>query len=302
MLDKTSVAFCQADNPNTVSELMPLNILKTAIFWAMKENLMIQFVYPDCAIPEKYTLLIETIDHVKIMHGLDADVAVFDSVEELSGIAENNKSIVLRIRKDKFFTNVEAIAKVVSRVPHISIIIKDIETMNKADFDRYADCLNSLSEVMAQQYIVGKTPQLNILTDLMHLEYMNNCNAGWESITIGPNGKFYVCPAFYYDNPDNNVGDLNVGVKIPNHQLYELQYAPICRKCDAWQCRRCVWLNCKTTLEVNTPSHEQCVIAHIERNASRHLLKEIRKYGEFFPEKEITEIDYIDPFEKIFKI
>ena len=53
------------------------------------------------------------------------------------------------------------------------------------------------------------------------------------------------------------------------------------------------------TLEVNTPSHEQCVLAHMERNASRELLQNIRKHGTFLPEqKEIKEIDYLDPFDK----
>ena len=72
----------------------------------------------------------------------------------------------------------------------------------------------------------------------------------------------------------------------------------MCSHCDAYQCKRCVWLSRKTTLEVNTPSHEQCVVAHLERNASRELLVNIRKHGMFLPETAIKEIDYLDPFEK----
>lgn len=56
-------------------------------------------------------------------------------------------------------------------------------------------------------------------------------------------------------------------------------------------------LNRKTTLEVNTPSHEQCVVAHLERNASRRLLTDIRQVGAFLQGKEISIIDYLDPFE-----
>ena len=65
----------------------------------------------------------------------------------------------------------------------------------------------------------------------------------------------------------------------------------------AYQCKRCIWLNRKMTLEVNTPSHEQCVTAHLERNASRDLLQEIRKSGRFLQGREIMEIDYLDPFD-----
>lgn len=56
-------------------------------------------------------------------------------------------------------------------------------------------------------------------------------------------------------------------------------------------------MNRKTTLEVNTPSHEQCVVAHLERNASRSLLLGIRRYRTFLPGHEMKEITYLDPFD-----
>jgi len=88
------------------------------------------------------------------------------------------------------------------------------------------------------------------------------------------------------------------GVKIENAQLLHLDHAPICSHCDAFQCKRCIWLNKKTTLEVNTPSHEQCVAAHLERNASKRLLEHLRSHGNFFAKTaDINEIDYLDPFE-----
>ena len=42
---------------------------------------------------------------------------------------------------------------------------------------------------------------------------------------------------------------------------------------------------------------EQCVTAHLECNASRKLLHNIRKHGEFLPNTRIDEIEYLDPFE-----
>jgi hypothetical protein len=59
-----------------------------------------------------------------------------------------------------------------------------------------------------------------------------------------------------------------------------------------------IWLNRKLTLEVNTPSHEQCVVAHLERNESRNLMQTLRRYGEFLPDKEeIKKISYLDPYD-----
>lgn len=48
---------------------------------------------------------------------------------------------------------------------------------------------------------------------------------------------------------------------------------------------------------MNTPSHEQCVMGHLERNASRNLLQNIRKYGTFLSGRDIREINYLDPFD-----
>ena len=127
---------------------------------------------------------------------------------------------------------------------------------------------------------------------------MKNCGAGDTTITLAPNGNFYICPAFYYDEMEDSVGDVHIGLNIPNQHLYKLENAPICRHCDSYQCKRCIWLNRRMTGEVNTPSHEQCVTSHLERNASRKLLYSIRKHGEFMNGTEIKEIDYLDPFEK----
>jgi CXXX repeat peptide maturase len=184
-------------------------------------------------------------------------------------------------------------------VSRLNVVITDIDSFKEEDFERYKQILETLSECLEKLYADGQTPQLNILTDRMMLSAMNNCGAGDSCITLAPNGNFYVCPAFYYENEADCIGDLEHGLDIKNKQLYRLDHAPICSHCDAWQCKRCVWLNRKTTVEVNTPSHEQCVVAHLERNASRELLSNIRKHGTFLPEQdEIKEIDYLDPFDK----
>ena len=134
------------------------------------------------------------------------------------------------------------------------------------------------------------------MTDRILLDKMNNCEAGLENITIAPNGKFYLCPAFYYENPKNSVGNLNEGLQIKNKQLLKLDHAPLCRKCDAYHCNRCLWLNQQTTWDINTPSHEQCVVSHLERNASKRLLEQLQSIG-LFSDKSITEITYLDPFD-----
>lgn len=321
-LDDTSTSYCHYENSKTEHCLISLGDLKAGILFAMKENLMIQFVYPDYELPYEYKEIINTIDHSTIVSSLcedttlrdDADVVVMNDWVAVDMYQFNNDSAyVLRTTKADLFDRYKFLNQVLGKVKRLNVVITDIEDFTDKDFERYKNVLSSLSEEVERLYVEGKSPQLNLLTDRMMLDNMNNCNAGCENITLAPDGKFYVCPAFYHAQEAEgtetsisdvckkgyNIGDLNSGLDIKNPQLYRFDYAPICRNCDAYQCRRCLWLNRKTTCEINTPSHEQCVVAHLERNASRLLLNNIRKHGSFLPEKdEIKEIEYLDPFEK----
>lgn len=293
LLDDTSVSFCHYENPKKERRLMPLDILKQGIRFGMMENLMIQYVYPDYELPTEYSEVIESIDHSKIKPVKeDTDAWVVNDITNI----KTDVPVVWRTTKQELFAHEPDIESVLDNVPRLNIVLADIQSFTNNDFEEYKNFLGKLVSKVEQLYISGKFPQLNLLTDRLMLEETNNCGAGDISITLSPNGKFYVCPAFYHEDEKDSIGDLERGLDIKNKQLYKLAYAPICRHCDAYHCKRCIWLNRKTTLEVNTPSHEQCVIAHLERNASRELLQAVRKHDTFLPEQEIKEIDYLDPF------
>lgn len=302
LLDDTSVSFCHYSNGHKERRLMPANTLKAGILYGMKENLNIQFVYPNYDLPEEYDKIIESVDHSKIKpesHQDSADVVVIDGMEEaVRTDVRSGTAYVLRTDKTGLFGGHDIIVKLLQHAGRLNITLTDVETFTNDDFDKYKDMLKQLAADVEKMYAKGHSPQLNILTDRMMFDKMNNCGAGDTTITLAPDGNFYVCPAFYQQPGGYAVGNLKDELEIKNSQLYRLDHAPLCRICDAYQCRRCVWLNRKTTLEVNTPSHEQCVVAHLERNASRELLIAIRKHGTFLPDrKEIDKIDYLDPFD-----
>ena len=274
----------------------------------MKENLMIQFVYPNYELPQEYKDIIHSIDHNKIIplsSSEQGDILVINEVNDICNLkTDKSKTYVLRAQKNEFFDNISRIIEIMCKAVRLNIVITDIETFTEEDFGKYNNCLEEISQEIANLYINGSFPQLNLITDRLILSSMNNCNAGYENITLAPDGRFYICPAFYQsdsriviDDKVRCIGDLQNGVDIKNPQLYQLQNAPLCRNCDAYQCKRCIWLNRKTTLEVNTPSHEQCVVAHIERNVSRNLLYHVRKHGDYFSDVTIKEISYLDPFD-----
>lgn len=301
LLDDTSVSYCHYDNRKSEHRLISLENLKAGILFAMKENLMLQFVYPHYELPQVYKDAIEIIDHSKIVpveYRDEADVVVLDDWEQLSTPGcDIQKTYVLRTGKAGFFKNYTILNEVLDKVLRLNVVLVDIDTFTESDFDIYKSVLDELALKLKGMYLAGMAPQLNLLTDRMMLDKMNNCNAGVENITLAPDGKFYICPAFYLADDGYSIGSLAEGLDIKNPQLYKLSYAPLCRNCDAYQCKRCIWMNWKTTLEVNTPSHEQCVVAHLERNASRSLLLDIHRYGTFLPGHEMKEITYLDPFD-----
>jgi CXXX repeat peptide maturase len=304
LLDDTSVSYCHYENTKTKRGLIALDNLKAGIMFAMKQNLMIQFVYPDYTLPQEYLDATETIDSHKIIpqnpYMEDADIIV---LKDYSNVGRNKdillykgKILIVHMTKADFFANNGKIVSLLKTAKRLNIVLSDINTFTEQDFLLYKKRLEKLKDELKDICCQGNFPQFNLLTDRILLDKMNNCNAGIENITLAPNGKFYICPAFYIDDENDDVGNLVTGLDIKNQQLYQLQNAPICRICDAYQCKRCVWLNRKTTREVNTPSHEQCVTAHLERNASWSLLRDLQSFGGL-TDKSIEAIDYLDPFE-----
>lgn len=306
LLDDASTSYCHYNPSQSQHHLIGLANLKAGIRFAMKENLMIQYVYPDCDLPQEYKETIETIDHSKIIPSNspmveEADVVVFNNWEDTIGFSlDESATYVLRINKKDLFAQKDVIKTFIGKVARLNIVITDVETFTENDFSRYKSVLDSFGEETEKLYKAGLSPQLNVVTDRIALTQMNNCNAGSNNITLAPDGRFYICPAFYYSEENKEtfcVGDLQSGLAIKAARLYKLAYAPLCRICDAYQCKRCVWINRKMTYDITTPSHEQCVLAHLERNTSRSVLESVRKDKEFYPEQDIKEINYLDPFD-----
>ena len=283
LLDDTAVSYCLYDNSKAKRNLISLDTLKKAIKLALLENYTVHLVYPSYQLPQQYHDIIDSIEHYKIKYyddyNSDADILIldFDNFQTDFVCVDDNISYVLKVNRYNLFANYEKIKDLINKSNRLNIIITDIDEFRDDDFIEYQKILSNLTSYLVSLYKQDKKPSLNILTDRIHLKKMNNCNAGTESITLAPNGNFYICPAFYYSENKSSVikqhadycscgydvGNIDEGIKIINSNLYKLSHAPICRNCDAYHCRRCIWLNKLKTLEVNTPSHEQCVISHI---------------------------------------
>ena len=304
LLDNACIPFCHADNPCKDSFQMPIETLQRAIKYGMKNNLMVQYVMPHYQLSPKYYNVLESIDNIKIGY----DISIYNSHRQLT---EPSDKAVLRTSILDVIDNPYFVLPFIENEERLCICYTDIEKFDDRMIPRYYQSLLILSQKIIELCKSDKLHEVNILTDILKYKTMNNCGAGITNITIAPNGSFYLCPAFYYnelkgiDNETDyrrvdstfSVGTLKDGLVIPNRNLLDIYHAPLCRTCDAYHCNRCIWLNRQLTGDINTPSHQQCVISHIERNASRELSIQLRKEG--LKLRSIAEINYLDPLDNL---
>lgn len=300
LLDDTAASYCHYEVNKTKRRLIAIEDLKAGILFAMKENLNVQFVYPEYELSQEYKDAIETVDHVNIKpagQNTDVDVMVLNGWEDAKEPFLEGKNVIIRTGRQELAQNKEVLKKLLTNASRVNVVLTDMDSFKDDDIESYKALLEEFGDCLAGLFKQGLMPQLNLLTDRPILSEMNNCNAGDTSVTLAPNGKFYLCPAFYYDNEEDSAGSVRDGLDVRNPQLLRLDHAPICRVCDAFQCKRCIWLNGRLTLDYNTPSHQQCVVAHLERNASRILQKELGLAGiAVRNSQEIPAMKELDPF------
>ena len=300
LLDDSSISFCHYDNSNK-PKLMSKEILRQGIFFAMKSNLRIQYVLPPYSLPQEYTELMGSMFHDTIgaMEQKElADVVIINDFWTVNkDLLDESQRYVIRTTIADFLSNYNSLESLIRKGVSFNVVFTDVEQFTDDKIKSYRSTLSTIGTWVKEAILSGKNCNTNLITDRIALDAMNNCGAGDSSITLAPDGKFYPCPAFYYEKDSYaQMGDIESGLTIKSAKLYTLEGAPLCKRCDAFHCKRCVWLNKKLTCEINTPSRQQCVMAHIERNAGRELLMDFHK-DNLLKEKKIKKLNYLDPFD-----
>lgn len=202
----TAPLFCHY-NVNTNSNLISIERLKSGILFGMKNNLNIQFFYPDYELSTEYKELIDSVDHIDVVSYWNkdqqlrenADYIIIDSWLDVTSNLQINKDYIIRTSKRDFFDNYNKLIEVLPKVHRMNVVFSDIYEFQESDFKTYSKILSEISDSLVEEYRNGKSPLTNLLTDRMMISSMNNCNAGDEVITLAPDGRFYICPAFYLE-------------------------------------------------------------------------------------------------------
>jgi CXXX repeat peptide maturase len=306
LLSNQAVSFCNYENLISGNiKWISEKLLKEIIRYCLTQNLPINFIFPQDDIAPELLGLIEKTEHLKITPHkatVNATAVVIESsdFDELNWPDSlNSKIIILKISRADIKNIHQYLEQLSDKFKKITLVLENIESYSEKDIEAYKNELSKSAKCLFQQYknVKDSIPEINFVSDLWFTKQMNNCNAGIDHYTFAPDGKFYICPAFYHKG-GKSIGDLS-GIQLDAPRLLSFESAPLCNICDAFHCKRCIYLNYLLTDEYNTPSSQQCRLSHIERECSRELLERLKKSNPLFLQiPSIKTINYCDPMEK----
>lgn len=299
--DDNITPHCSYRNNGTGSNIMEEQIIEKGLLYAKKNEYKPVFLGDQNGdIRRRYPEQIYFIDS-KTISDLDKSdnskniIHIYDNTIKNASLEENICNLVVSSENlNKLRSYIEELFPYKQR---INVVLDDIYKWNANDLATYEKQLSDISEIIIEAYKNSDKKEINILTDRIYLKDFCSCDSGKGSIALAPNGNFYLCPGFYYQDPENYIGNIQNGVLLKDYNLQGTIATPICSGCDAYQCMRCKSLNKKLTREIGIPSKIQCIISHIERNVSKDLQKKLVDLGLIANENTIPDIDYSDPLE-----
>ena len=306
LLDGAAPSFCYYDAARRDSEIISCDALERGIEYAEKHALGVTAIYGSETLPAQHRKLLDAVAHVKILPFREEmflsgdELVVLDASQDVSfphrTLNRNITHLVVMIHLQEVKQLYPFIENNFRFFNRISVIFKNLEYADEDMLNELRLTFQKFNPLLFNILSKEKFPEIGFVTDRITLREMNNCNAGVTHVTLAPDGNFYICPGFYHDR-DSPVGSPEKGIHIKNPQLFQFSHAPVCNQCDCFQCKRCVYLNKRTTFETNTPSHVQCVVSHHERNLSGILIEKLQKRGHLINLPKIKPLFYLDPIE-----
>lgn len=191
-------------------------------------------------------------------------------------VGKTKKIYILHINSDNIANlSEECITLFSAGYTRINIIIHSIEKITDIILTTYEHELSKISEYILNS---NKTLTVNVLNGRSaELEKPNGCGAGVNTFTVAPNGKLYICPAFYFENIENSIGDLERGFTAKYLTQLNIENADECKTCKNLNCSRCLFINKQMTNEYLISPAIQCKVAAIEEEIGSMLRRRLKE-------------------------
>ncbi len=229
--------------------------------------------------------------------GLKNIVPVYD-IDSLNYYNYGVANIIFNIEANNIGNLGACIIKLFEQTRRIDLNLHN--TDKSFDEVLYKIQLEKISDYIEQYYLqCGEIKELNILTDLLFIDKYDNCMAGEKTYIISPDDKIYTCCAVYSNENQNNIGDIKEGITIKyDKKLYEIDNSNLCRFCDCYHCKNCVYTNKKFTKEVNVSPSFICRKSHIEKIVSKDLFDKLYLLNKEIMVDKIELSESLDPINK----
>ena len=304
ILDSSAPSLCYYHR-GIMQERMAEETFESAIALVKSKDLFLQVVTGPAGIPDTYLKKLEACDYIAYLpasispKARPQDVLIIDSAtdSDLELVPQGHPIVILRMSKDHLGQLPALCLKLAERVQRIVLVLTDILEYTISDIEVYQHNLSVIKEHLLEMILDKRAIEINVITDRLMLDEPRECSAGLEHLTMAPSGSLHLCPAFALDA--NHAHPLGIiGPDWVADPILSREKAPICISCDAFHCRRCVYLNKISTLELNTPPWQLCRISHVEREISRQLLQQLQdqRFLQHLPS--IQPVHYQDPLLK----
>ena len=271
LLDSTSSYFCQyvADSID-INKDMPDEIIKKCINFCDENHMLPIFIGKKA---EKYSSYGYYIDTNFLIKADDYNCKVQYNEKCKNLILKRNRSHIpfLSFEVIKIFNQF-------NNSININVIFEDIGSFQETDFLEYKKQLKEISKYVKSKWEKSEFVNINLLTHILEENHDSACLAGINKFAVGLDGRFYLCPAFYFDHSLRNkfcIGDLDSGINNKYKMICDYNKCSGCRDCGAKQCNKCIYLNLTHTGELCVPPEAECIKSNIEREISIEFMDSI---------------------------
>lgn len=199
-------------------------------------------------------------------------ISIYDSV--IDNVVADSGVAILLINLSNLNEVFELCQKLALSKTRVNLFIQDIEKWKENDYNIYEKQVRKIGDLIIDGFKKNKKFNINIISDFFDKNHSKECGAGITTISLAPNGKFYLCPAFYFDDPENFIGTLDDGIVDIDKKFLSRNDSPVCAMCDSNNCTRCLFINKKMTRELHIPPINYCRVNTINRNVA----KDVKEY------------------------
>lgn len=242
-----------------------------------------------------------TVMNYKEESNIANGISVVD-ISNIDGIKDTNKSCIIKVNRDNIRNISRALESLMEAYNRVNLILEDIEKWTELDLQNYDMQLENIIDIIIKYNRANEKKEINVITDILNQTQMKNCGAGESTYALAPNGKVYICPAVYFTDPEQYIGNLENGFETNFNELFKLERLELCNKCEAYHCKRCKYLNKLATEEITVSPKIQCIISNMEKEKSRKLQR-LMITEKLIKDKDIVKIInesiYLDPVNSI---